>query len=234
MQIATSANGKYLPILAGVFTAVLVLIPSLSSKFVTIFGLTVVGSTLVFPIVFILNDIFTEVYGFSRTRVIIWTGMLMQIVAAFLYWLVEVLPAPDFWANQDAYQSILGQSFRIVLASLTAYFFGEFANSLIVSKLKYKQGGKQGGAQAYRFVASTIVGEGLDSLLFMMIAFFGTMPTGDLFKVVVTIWAVKVIYEVAMLPVSMRIANFIKSAEGLDKIDAPNETNYNPFKFTPH
>jgi queuosine precursor transporter len=231
MQINTIRDQKYLPVLAGIFCAVLVLIPSLSSKFVTIFGLTVVGSTLIFPVVFILNDVFTEVYGFSRTRIIIWTGMLMQIVAAFLYWLVEVLPAPDFWANQDAYQTILGQSFRIVLASLTAYFFGEFVNSLVVSKLKYKQGGKRGSKQAVRFVASTIVGEGLDSLLFMTIAFLGTMPTSELFKIVVTIWAVKVAYEVVMLPVSMKIANFIKTAEGLDKIDTPNDTNYNPFKF---
>lgn len=201
----------------------------MSSKFIVIGPLTIVGSTLIFPITFIFNDILTEVYGYRRSRIIIWTGMAMQIFAALFYWIIDIWPAASFWHNQAAYSTILGQAPRIVLASLSAYFFGEFANSFVLSKLKYKQDGKHGVAQASRFVWSTVVGEGLDSLLFMTVAFLGVMPTGELFKVVLTIWGIKVLYEIIALPLSMGIANWVKKVEGFDVIDDPQTTDYNPF-----
>lgn len=221
--------GRLLPIFAGIFASVLVLVPSMSSKFIAVGPLTIVGSTLIFPITFIFNDVLTEVYGYRRSRMIIWTGMAMQIFAALFYWIIDIWPAASFWHNQEAYSTILGQAPRIVLASLSAYFFGEFANSIVLSKLKYKQDGKRGMAQASRFVWSTVVGEGFDSLLFMTVAFLGVMPTVELFKVVLTIWGIKVLYEVIALPLSMNIANWVKKVEGVDVIDAPQSTDYNPF-----
>jgi queuosine precursor transporter len=220
---------RLLPIMTGVFTAVLVLVPSMSSKFISIGDLAIVGSTLIFPITFIFNDILTEVYGFKLSRLVIWTGMVMQIFAALFYWLIEIWPAPDFWDNQEAYSTILGQAPRIVLASLSAYFCGEFANSLVLSRMKYRQKGRPGTSQAGRFVWSTVIGEGLDSFVFMTVAFLGTMPTPDLFKIVGTIWIVKVLYEVLMLPVSMRLANWVKKVERIDVIDDPRLVSYNPF-----
>lgn len=222
---------KLLNIFTGIFVGVLVLVPSMSSKFISIGSLTIVGSTLIFPITFIFNDIFTEVYGYTLSRRIIWTGMVMQIFAAFFYYIIDIWQAPSFWTNQEAYHTILGQAPRIVLASLTAYFFGEFANSLILSKMKFKQDGKKGTQQAIRFVASTIVGEGFDSLLFMTIAFFGVMETGNLITTILTIWGVKVLYEIIALPFSIRFANWVKKIEGIDSIDRPEETSYNPFKL---
>lgn len=201
----------------------------MSSKFIALGPLTIVGSTLIFPITFIFNDVLTEVYGFRRSRMIIWTGMAMQIFAAFFYFIIDVWPAAPFWQNQEAYSTILGQAPRIVLASLTAYFFGEFANSIVLSKLKYKQDGKRGTAQASRFVWSTIAGEGLDSFLFMTVAFLGVMPTKELFQIALTIWGIKVLYEIIALPLSMKIANWVKKVEGVDVIDAPQSTDYNPF-----
>lgn len=228
-RLSKQSSGRLLPIFAGIFAAVLVLVPSMSSKFIAVGPVTIVGSTLIFPITFIFNDVLTEVYGYRQSRVIIWTGMAMQIFAALFYWIIDIWPAASFWPNQAAYSTILGQAPRIVFASLTAYFFGEFANSLVLSKLKYKQSGKRGVSQALRFVWSTIIGEGLDSLLFMTVAFLGIMPADQLFKIVLTIWGIKVLYEIIALPLSMNIANWVKKIDGLDVIDDPRTTDYNPF-----
>lgn len=171
----------------------------------------------------------TEVYGYERSRKVIWTGMAMQIFAAFFYWLIDIWQPASFWSNQDAYHSILGQAPRIVLASLTAYFFGEFANSYILSKMKYSQNGMTGTKQGLRYVMSTIVGEGLDSFLFMLVAFYGIMDNSALFTTIFTIWGVKVLYEILALPMSISFSNWVKKVEGIDAIDNPEQTNYNPF-----
>lgn len=224
-------NFKLLNIFSGVFVGVLVLVPSMSSKFIAIGPLTIVGSTLIFPITFIFNDIFTEVYGYNRSRRIIWTGFAMQIFAAFFYWLIDIWQPASFWTNQAAYHTILGQAPRIVLASLTAYFFGEFTNSVVLSKMKHSAKGKKGFQQAKRFVLSTLVGEFFDSFIFMTIAFGGVMDSKDLLITILTIWGTKVIYEIVVLPFSIRFSNWVKRIEGLDQIDSPESTNYNPFSL---
>lgn len=222
-------NPKYLTLFAMIYTAVLVITPAAASKFVSIGGLNLNGATLIFPISFIFNDIFTEVYGYRASRRIIWTGMACQLLAALTFWLVGELPAASFWSNQEAYMTILGQAPRIAIASLCAYFFGEFANSVILSKMKYGQKGERGGRQAWRFVASTIVGEFFDSAVFMVVGFAGVLSSGDIIKTILTIWLVKVAYETIALPVSLPLANWVKRVEGVDQIDRPEETNYNPF-----
>jgi uncharacterized integral membrane protein (TIGR00697 family) len=224
--------GRLLPVFTGIFAAVLVLVPSMSSKFIAVGPLSIAGSTLIFPITFIFNDVLTEVYGFRLSRQVIWTGMAMQVFAALFYWLIDIWPAASFWSNQEAYSAILGQAPRIVAASLSAYFCGEFANSVVLSRMKYRQGGKRGVSQASRFVWSTVVGEGLDSLVFMSVGFLGVMPNRDLVKVILTIWSVKVLYEIVALPLSMRVANWVKRAEGVDAVDDPQRTSYNPFSVT--
>lgn len=229
MNSETEKSFKLLNVFTGIFVGVLVLVPSMSSKFIAIGPLNIVGSTLIFPITFIFNDIFTEVYGYKRSRRIIWTGMAMQIFAALFYYLIDIWQPAPFWHNQEAYSTILGQAPRIVLASLSAYFFGEFANSVILSKMKYTQNGQRGWSQGTRFVASTIVGEGLDSFVFMTVAFAGVMNAGDMIKTIFTIWGVKVAYEIVALPISIRFSNWVKSVEGIDSIDKPTETKYNPF-----
>src|SRR5262249_20888676 len=123
-------HSGFLIFLVGIYVTVLVVTIGVASKFVTVGPLVVNGATLVFPITFIFNDVFTEVYGYERSRKIIWVGLLAQAFAALSYWVVCVLPAPSFWNNQAAYETILGQSPRIAAASLCAYFFGEYANSV--------------------------------------------------------------------------------------------------------
>jgi uncharacterized integral membrane protein (TIGR00697 family) len=223
--------GRLLPIFTGIFAGVLVLIPSMSSKFIAIGPLSIAGSTLVFPITFIFNDVLTEVYGFKQSRVVIWTGMAMQVFAAFFYWIIDIWPGASFFTNQAAYHTILGQAPRLVAASLTAYFSGEFANSYIVSKMKYRQGGRRGSSLAARFVWSTVVAEGLDSLVFMTVGFFGSMANSNLVTTILTIWVVKVLYEIVALPFSMPVSNWVKRVEGVDVIDHPETTKYNPFSL---
>lgn len=220
---------KLFSIFTGIFVAVLVLVPSIGAKFIAFGPFNLNGSTLFFPITFIFNDILTEVYGYARSRRIIWTGLAMQIFAAFAYWLISVWPSAPFWENQEAFMTILGFAPRITLASLSAYFVGEFANSVVISKMKFWQKGARGMSQAWRYIASTIVGEGFDSLVFMTVGFIGVLATGDIVRTVLTIWVFKVIYEIIATPFSIRFANWVKKVEGLDTIDYPDRTSYNPF-----
>ena len=220
---------KLYSIFTGIFCTALVMVPVLGSKFIAVGSFALNGSTLAFPITFIFNDILTEVYGYRRSRRIIWTGMGCQIFATLMIVLISIWPAADFWTNQEAFQTVLGLAPRITLASLLAYFFSEFANSVVLSKMKYWQEGKRGVAQGWRFVASTIVGEFFDSVVFMTVAFVGVLATKDIVTTILTIWVAKVLYEVVALPFSMRFANYVKRIEGVDKIDYPDHTNYNPF-----
>lgn len=220
-----------LPIITAVFVTILVLTPSASSKFIAIGPFVIVGSTLFFPISYIFGDILAEVYGYERSRRIIWIGLAAQLFAAAMYALIQYWPAASFWSNQDAYNTILGQAPRIVLASLSAYFLGEFVNSFIVSKMKFLSGGKAGLKLASRFVVSTVFGEFFDSAVFMFVAFYGVLANTDLVKTVLTIWILKTLYEIVALPVTMKIVAWVKKREGVDKIDLPENTNYTPFRI---
>lgn len=225
---ADACKARLLPYLTGAFVGVLLIQSVACAKMVQIGPLTLAGGTLLFPIVFIFNDILTEVYGFAQSRRVIWTGFAAQALAALTFWVVQILPAPSFWQNQQAYDLILGATPRIMLGSFLAYVVGEFANSTVLSKMKFGAGGKVGTAQASRFVMSTIVGEAFDSAIFMAVAFGGIFAMEDLLRTMITIYFFKVGYEIVALPLSMRAAQAVKRFEGVDKIDTPEDTNYSP------
>jgi len=220
---------RLLPVLTGFFVAVLLLTPPLDSKFVALGPIEFPGATLLFPVAFILNDVLTEVYGYGRSRRVIWTGMACQLLAALCFWLVGVMPAAPFWHNQEAYSTILGIVPRIALGSLIAYFCGEFANSFVLSRMKFAQEGRTGLAQGWRFVASTLVGEAVDSIAFMGVAFLGVLPKNALIRTLLTIYFLKVAIEVVALPGSTRLANWLKRVEAFDQLDDPAVTRYSPF-----
>lgn len=222
---------KLLPIFTGLFVTVLLLSNVLASKFIALGPLNAGAGILIFPISYIFNDMFTEVYGFHRSRKIIWIGLGCQAFAAFMFFLVGMFPAAPFWHNQEAYDKILGATPRILAASLTAFFCGEFFNSLVMSKMKYWQHGARGFSQGYRFVASTVVGEAIDSLIFYSLAFYGTMSNANMLSSMLTMYICKVIYEIIAVPVTTRFTNWVKRVEGVDKIDLPQETDYNPFSL---
>jgi uncharacterized integral membrane protein (TIGR00697 family) len=172
-------NLRLFPLFAAIFATVLVLTNVLASKFIAVGSSSISGATLVFPITFIFNDILTEVYGYARSRQIIWIGVGCQLFAAFMCWLLGALPGASFWHNQVAYDTILGIAPRITAASLIAYLCGEFSNSVVMSKMKYRQNGALGLRQAWRFVASTIVGEAIDTCIFFPVAFAGVVAHDD-------------------------------------------------------
>jgi hypothetical protein len=222
-------NFKLLNMFTGIFVAVLVVVPTLGAKFIAVGPFNFPGGTLIFPLVFIVNGVLTEVYGFARSRRVIWIGLACQALAALSWWLVGIWPAAPFWHNQSAYATVLGVAPRITLASFSAYLCGEFIKSTSLSKMKFMQQGRRGLAQSWRFIASSIVGEFVDSAVFMTVAFAGTISAADFVKTAVTLWIAKVIYEALALPVTVRFSNWVKKFENMDKIDKPEETNYNPF-----
>lgn len=222
-------NLKLFSVFTGFFVASLLLANVTSSKIFEIGPVTLPGGAIVFPIVFIFGDILTEVYGYSLSRKIIWTGFACQILAGLVYLIVGILPPAFFWENQAAYDSILGFVPRIVFASIVAYFCGEFCNSFVLSKMKYWAQGKRGLKQAWRFIASTIVGEGVDTIIITTIAFAGIYSISELVQIGLSVYVFKVAFEVIATPISVRFANWVKKVEGVDVIDDPQTTSYNPF-----
>lgn len=218
-----------LPVFTGLFVATLLISNVAAAKIVQFGPFTTPGAVILFPLSFIFGDILTEVYGYERSRKVIWTGLACVVLAAIMYKLIGLLPAASFWTNQAAYDAILGTSLRIAVASVTAYWCGEFSNSFVLSKLKYFAEGRRGLSQAWRFIASTVVGEGVDSIIFMVIAFGGVFTTGALLKTMLSIYVLKVGYEVIATPFSVRFANWVKRIEHEDHIDTPAGTTYNPF-----
>lgn len=220
----TSSESKYFLYIAILFVTVLMISNTTAVKLVAFGPFVLSGAILVFPISYIFGDILTEVYGYRASRKIIWSGFAALILMSFCYWLVQILPAPAFWPHQGAYEAILGAVPRITLASMLAYFAGEFSNSYVLSKMKVWMEGKR---LWLRTIGSTIVGEGVDSIIFVTVAFSGTMPVATMFTIIVSIYLFKVVYEVIATPLTLFIVNRLKTAEGIDVYD--HGISYNPF-----
>ena len=184
------------------------------------------AGVLFFPLSYVFGDILTEVYGYARARKVIWAGFGAMAFAALMATVVVALPPAPGWPNQAAYETVFGQTPRIVMASMIAYFCGEFVNSFVLAKMKINDNGKRMG---WRFVVSTVFGEGVDSLLFYPIAFYGIWGNDLLLKVMVAQWFLKVAVEVVMLPVTVRIVQALKRAEDEDYYD--RKTNFTPFSL---
>jgi queuosine precursor transporter len=184
------------------------------------------AGVLFFPVSYIIGDMLTEVYGYARARRVIWTGFAALAFMAFMAWVVVALPPAPGWNGQAAYVEVFGNSWRIVLASMLAFWVGEFANSLVLAKLKLKDNGRRIGL---RFVASTVVGQGLDSLIFYPVAFYGLdgWPNAALAQTVVSQWAIKTGWEIILLPVTIAIVTWLKRREGVDVYD--DATDFSPF-----
>ena len=184
------------------------------------------AGVLFFPISYVFGDVLTEVYGYARARRVIWSGITALIFASLMATLVVKLPPAPGWEGQGAYESIFGQTPRIVLASITAFFCGEFANSYTLAKMKIWTNGK---ALWSRIVGSTIVGEGVDSLVFYPAAFLGVWETHQVLAVMVANYSLKVLWEVLATPLTYRIVAALKRAEGEDFFD--RGTRFTPFSL---
>ena len=217
---------KYYSIITGAFTACLIISNILDTKIFTILNLALPAGIILFPITYLFGDILTEVYGYVNSRKVIWIGFFSLILLTFTIKIAQLLPSATFWANQQSFELILGQVPRIVLASILAYFIGEFSNSYTLAKLKIRFKGK---AMPFRFVVSTIVGEGVDTIVFVSIAFIGIIEAKELIFITLSAWAFKVIWEVVTLPITIPIVNWLKKNENEDYFDVA--TKFSPFKI---
>jgi hypothetical protein len=181
---------------------------------------------LFFPVSYVIGDVLTEVYGYARARRVIWAGFAALLFMAFMSWVVVALPPAPDWTNQPAYEAIFGQVPRIVFASMVAFWAGEFVNSFVLAKMKIWTKGKHLWS---RTIGSTVAGQGVDSLIFYPLAFWGASGwTTDLvLTVLATQWVLKVGWEVLLTPVTYAVVNFLKRREGLDVFD--EETDFTPF-----
>ena len=215
---------KYLGTLSVFFVAVLLISNIASTKIVQLGWLTFDGGTLLFPLSYIFADILTEVYGFARSRRVIWLGFFCAFVMSAILYIVGMLPAAADWGNQAAYDVILGQAPRIVFASLIAYLCGEFINSFILAKMKVWTAGKWLWS---RTIGSTLVGEFVDSSLFILIAFAGVLPNSLLLTLIVSNYVFKTAIEILFTPVTYAAVGYLKRTEGEDHYD--RDTNFSPF-----
>ena len=188
--------------------------------------LTFGAGVLFFPVSYVFGDILTEVYGYSRARKVIWSGFAALAFASIMASLVVALPPAPFWKHQGAYEIAFGSTWRIVLASMIAYFCGEFVNSLVLAKMKIITQGKHLWS---RTIGSTVVGEAVDSALFYPLAFYGTgiIPDDKLPMVMLAQFTLKVLVEIVFTPVTYAIVKALKRAENEDYYD--RQTDFNPF-----
>ncbi len=214
-------------VLVALFVTCLIAANITAVKLIVVFGLLLPAAIVIFPVSYILGDVLTEVYGYRQARRVIWLGFLCNLVVVATIWIGQMLPAAGFWDGQAAYERILGSTPRILAASFLAYLVGEFANAFVLAKMKIAT---QGRWLWTRTIASTLVGQGLDSLIFIVLAFAGTMPLRALMGLVVTQWLVKSAYEAAATPVTYAVVGYLKRSEGMDVYD--RDTRFSPLALS--
>ena len=180
---------------------------------------------LFFPLGYVIGDVLTEVYGYARARRVIWAGFAALLFMAFMSWVVVALPPAPGWPGQAAYESVFGQVWRIVFASITAFWAGEFINSYVMARMKIWTGGKHLWS---RTIGSTVAGQGIDSIIFYPLAFGGIWSDEQVISVMLTNWLLKVGWEVVLTPVTYGVVGWLKRKEGVDIFD--EGTNFSPFK----
>jgi uncharacterized integral membrane protein (TIGR00697 family) len=213
-------------LLVSIFVTCLISSNIIAVKLVNLFGFVLPAAIILFPISYILGDVLTEVYGYRQARRVIWLGFFCNLVAVIAIWIGQILPAASFWDGQTAYERILGYTPRLLLASFLAYLVGEFTNSFVLAKMKIATQGRWLWA---RTIGSTLVGQGLDSLVFMTLAFVGTIPLTALTGAIVVQWLSKSAYEAIVTPLTYGAVNFLKKKEGLDTFDY--DTRFSPLSF---
>ncbi len=220
-------HSLYFVLAVAIFITCLITANITAVKLVDVFGLIVPAAIIIFPISYIVGDVLTEVYGYNQARRVIWLGFFCNLITVVAIWLGQVLPAASFWDGQAAYERILGYTPRLLGASFLAYLVGEFANAFVLAKMKIATNGRWLWT---RTIGSTLVGQGLDSLVFITLAFVGTIPVANLASAIVTQWLAKSAYEAAVTPLTYLAVNFLKRKEGLDAYDY--DTEFNPLSLS--
>lgn len=225
-QRETAHYSIWFILVVAIFITCLITANIVAVKLVDIAGLILPAGIVIFPISYIVGDVLTEIYGYRRARRVIWLGFFCNLVVVVGIVIGQALPAAGFWDGQAAYDRILGYTPRLLIASFIAFLVGEFANSYVLSRMKVATQGRWLWA---RTISSTLVGQGLDSFIFIFIAFWGTSPEASLLSAMVTQWLVKVVYEAAVTPLTYVVVNFIKRKEGMDTYD--HNISFNPLSL---
>ena len=217
---------KLYSVIAMVFVATLLISNIAAQKLFAFGSLTFTAGIILFPVTYIFGDCLTEVYGYSRTRRVIWTGFACNILLVLVLWIAIKLPPAEGWPLQKEFSIILGLVPRIVLASIAGFWVGEFANSYVMAKMKIMT---KGAWLAARTIGSTLVGQLLDTIVFVMVAFLFVFDFSLLIKTIFYGWIFKVTYEVLATPFTCMIVDYLKKIEGFDIYD--KNTNFNPFSL---
>jgi queuosine precursor transporter len=210
-------------VFAGLFVTCLLTANVIATKLVIVGGLVLPAGVVIFPLSYIVGDVLTEVYGFAAARRVIWLGFACNVLMVAAIWLAGELPPAPVWKGQAAYAEIFAQTPRILAASFLAYLIGEFANSFTLARMKIAT---QGRWLWTRTVGSTIVGQGLDSVVFVAFAFAGLVPLAMLVTIIVAQWVTKVAYEAAATPLTYLVVGWLKDRERMDAYD--RDTDFNP------
>lgn len=217
---------RYLWFLVLSFTIVMIMSNWFDARLISLFGFVTTPGTLIFPLTYLLSDLITEVYGYKHARRAIWVGFLFNFVFIGFGQIVTHLPSPAFATRNAAFDQVLASNVQIIIGSALSYLIAEPLNAMIMAKLKRYFHGRYMGM---RFVVSTFFAAGLDSFLFMIIAFYGMLSIPEIVKVALTVWLIKVVIEVIGLPISIRLAKRLKRVEGLDVFD--RNTLFNLFRL---
>lgn len=211
-------------VITAIFITSLITANIIAVKIISLGGVFLPAAIFVFPLSYIFGDILTEVYGFRRARQVIWLGFLCNLIFVFFAWVGQLLPPAPFWDGQAAYQSILGYTPRLLAASFAGYLVGEFVNSTVLARMKVLTGGRWLWT---RTIGSTVIGQGLDTAIFITLAFIGTpafLPVIILYH-----WLAKTAIEAAATPLTYFLVNYLKEKEGIDTYD--RKTSFNPFSL---
>lgn len=198
------------------FCVCLILANLLATKQIQFGPLNLTTGVLVFPISYVVNDCITEVWGYRRAKLIIWTGFLMNFIFVLLAWIADLIPGAPYWTNQEGFHALFGLAPRVALASFAAFIVGSLLNAYVMSRMKVHDKGKRFSLRA---IASTIVGEVSDSIIFFPIALGGIVPKENLLLMMVSQVVIKTLYEVVMLPATIRFVTWLKRSEGVDVYD---------------
>jgi uncharacterized integral membrane protein (TIGR00697 family) len=212
---------------AALFVTCLLTANVIATKLVVVGGVVLTAGIVIFPLSYVLGDVLTEVWGYGAARRVIWLGFACNAVMVAAIWLGGALPPAPLWRGQGAYAEILGQTPRILLASFAAYLVGEFANAFVLAKLKLATRGR---FLWLRTIGSTLVGQALDSAVFVTLAFAGAVPAGALAGIVTAQWLAKTLYEAAATPLTYAAVAWLKAREGVDVYD--DATDFNPVRLS--
>ncbi len=212
-------------VISAIFVTSLITANIIAVKIISVGSLTLPAAIVIFPLSYIFGDILTEVYGYRWARRVIWLGFLCNLIFVVFAWVGQLLPPAPFWGGQEAYESILGYTPRLLAASFGGYLVGEFINSFVLAKMKLLTKGRWLWT---RTIGSTVVGQGLDTAVFITLAFVGTSS----FALIMILhhWLAKVAIETLATPFTYTAVNFLKKKEKIDTYDY--ETNFNPFRIT--